>query len=271
MRRLITLPASFVCLALLAASCATVPLTGRRQLSFVPDSQMLSMSTEQYGAFLSEADVVTGTDESRMVQRVGRRIQRAAEIYMRDNGMGDRLESYEWEFNLIKDDSLNAWAMPGGKVVVYSGLMPVAEDDAGLAVVMGHEVAHALARHGNERMSQGLLVQFGSAALSAAIKEQPAQTQKLWMAAFGLGAQYGVLYPYSRTHENEADRIGLMLMSMAGYDPHAAIDFWKRMTDQKEGAAPPEFLSTHPADDTRIENIRRTIPEVLPYKGMAVQ
>lgn len=269
--RRILLPISLAALLALNASCTTMPLTGRSQLTLMPQSTMLSMSTRQYQEFLNQTDVVTGTEEAQMVQRVGERLQRAAEYYMRSEGMEKQLQNYEWSFNLVKNDALNAWAMPGGKVVVYSGLLDVAQDDAGLAVVLGHEIAHALARHGNERMSQALLVQLGGITLSKAINQKPEETQRLWMAAFGLGAQYGLLYPYSRTHETEADEMGLMIMSLAGYDPHKAVDFWTRMMDKKDQPAPPEFLSTHPADRNRIENIRRTIPKVMPYQGMANQ
>ncbi|MFO7820572.1 MAG: M48 family metallopeptidase [Lentisphaeria bacterium] len=261
--------ASGVGLLFSAASCTTMPLTGRSQLTLVPQSTMNSMSSQQYQEFLNEAEVITGTKEAEMVQRVGKRLQRAAEYHLQSKSMAEQINEYDWEFNLIKDDSLNAWAMPGGKVVVYSGLLPVAEDDKGLAVVVGHEIAHALARHGNERMSQALAFQLGGMALSTAISKEPEETQRLWMAAFGLGAQYGVLYPFSRTHETEADRIGLMLMSLAGYDPHAALAFWERMMEKKDQPSPPEFLSTHPADDSRISNLRRAIPAVMPYQGMA--
>jgi predicted Zn-dependent protease len=165
----------------------------------------------------------------------------------------------------VESEQANAFCMPGGKVVIYTGILPVTRDEAGLAVVMGHEIAHAIAGHGNERMSQGLAVEMGGMALSAALASKPAQTQQLWITAFGLGAQLGVMLPYSRLHESEADHLGLIFMAMAGYDPNNAVGFWERMAAAKEGKAPPEFMSTHPADETRIRQIKELIPEVMPY------
>jgi len=165
----------------------------------------------------------------------------------------------------VEDKEVNAWCMPGGKVVVYSGILPVTQGEAGLAVVMAHEIAHAVAEHGNERMSQGLLAQFGGMALSEALSARPEATQNLWMTAYGVGAQYGAMLPYSRLQENEADHLGLIFMAMAGYDPNEAVTLWQRMATQKGGTAPPEFLSTHPSDAARIENIRRLIPEAMRY------
>jgi predicted Zn-dependent protease len=200
-----------------------------------------------------------------MVQRVGRRIQGAVERYFAEHSMSDQLKGYAWEFNLVESKEVNAWCMPGGKVVVYSGILPIAGDEAGLAVVMAHEIAHAIAKHGNERMSQGLLTELGGIALSTALESYPEQTRALWMTAFGVGAQVGVLLPYSRLHESEADRLGLIFMAMAGYDPNEAPRFWGRMSAEKGGAAPPEFLSTHPSDKTRIEKIKEEIPEAMKY------
>jgi predicted Zn-dependent protease len=253
-----------VCLLLVLASCSTVPITGRSQLNLVPTDSMLSMSFEQYDAFLKEHKLSTNQEQTEMVKRVGTRIAVAVERYFAANGMSDRLVGYKWEFQLVEDKEMNAWCMPGGKVAVYTGILPVAQNEAGLAVVMGHEIAHAVARHGNERMSQGLLVQFGGMALSEALATEPAATQQLWMTAYGLGANYGAIMPYSRLQESEADHLGLIFMAMAGYDPHAALAFWQRMAAQKEGQVP-EFLSTHPADQARIENIKRLIPEAMQY------
>jgi predicted Zn-dependent protease len=179
--------------------------------------------------------------------------------------MSSRLEGYAWEFNLVEDEAVNAWCMPGGKVVVFTGILPVTRDATGLAVVMGHEIAHAVANHGNERMSQGLMVQMGGTALSKALEDKPEETRNLFLTSFGLGTQVGVLLPYSRLHENESDHLGLIFMAMAGYDPRSAVDFWERMATQKSGGAPPEFLSTHPSDKTRIENIKSLLPEALRY------
>jgi len=258
----------FQTLALLVISgidCSTVPLTGRKQLSLIPASQMLSMSFSQYGEFLKENKVSTDKANTAIVKKVGGRIQTAVEQYMMQNNMADRLQGYAWEFNLVDNKEVNAWCMPGGKVVVYSGLLPVTRDEAGLAVVLGHEIAHAIAEHGGERMSQEMLAQFGGVALSELLKEKPAETQQLWMTAFGVGTQLGVLLPFSRTHESEADHLGLIFMAMAGYNPEAAVSFWQRMSASSQGGAPPEFLSTHPSDETRITQIKEVMPEALKY------
>lgn len=249
----------------LLISCSTVPISKRRQLDLVPAETMLPLSFGQYKDFLSKHKVVENTPEAAMVKRVGARIQSAVERYFEANRMSDRLKGYAWEFNLIDDPQVNAWAMPGGKVVVYSGILPLTQDENGLAVVMGHEIAHAVANHGDERMSQGLLAQLGGLALSAAISQKPAETQQLFMTAYGAGAQVGVLLPFSRLQESESDHLGLIFMAMAGYDPHAAVPFWQRMSRSGKGGAPLELLSTHPADQKRIENIRKLIPEAMKY------
>lgn len=246
-------------------SCQTVPITGRQQISLISSEQINAMSFDAYNDFLSKNQVVQGTQGSQTVKQVGSRIQKAVESYMASHNMADRLQGYSWEFNLVEDPSVNAWAMPGGKVVVYTGMLPVAQDDAGLAVVMGHEIAHAVAGHGNERMSQELLTQLGATALSTALTKYPAQTQNLFMAAYGAGSQVGILLPYSRLQESEADRLGLIFMAMAGYDPNVAVGFWQRMAQDKKGGAPPEFLSTHPASSTRIEDIKSYVPEAMTY------
>jgi predicted Zn-dependent protease len=252
-------------LALLLLSCSTVPLIGRRQLNIIPDATVLSMSFQEYDAFMKENKLSTNTTQTAIVKKVGKKIQGSVETYFAQNGMSAELSGYAWEFNLVESEDLNAWCMPGGKVVVYTGILPVTKDEAGLAVVMGHEIAHAVAKHGNERMSQQLVTQMGGVALSTALEEKPDKTRQLWTAAFGLGSQVGVLLPFSRLQETEADRLGLIFMAMAGYDPHKAVDFWKRMASQKEGAAPPEFLSTHPSDETRIQKLNGLVPEAMKY------
>ncbi|MDI6796180.1 MAG: M48 family metallopeptidase [Desulfatibacillaceae bacterium] len=254
--------ALFVVLLFLVA-CSTVAVTGRSQLSLVPESQLIAMSQQQYGDFLRENALSKDRNASQMVERVGTRVAGAVERYMRQQGMA--LEGYAWEFKLVASDQMNAWAMPGGKVVVYEGILPITRDEEGLAVVISHEIAHAVAKHGSERMSHLLLAQLGGMALSQALSDKPQQTQALWMTAFGLGAQVGVLMPYSRVQENEADHLGLVFMAMAGYNPNAAVDFWQRMTAKKQGGAMPEFLSTHPSDATRINNIRSLMPEAMQY------
>jgi predicted Zn-dependent protease len=223
----------------------------------------MSMSLQQYDQFLKEHKLSSNQEQTAAVKRVGANVQQAVERYFAASGLSQHLKDYRWEFNLVEDKQVNAWCMPGGKVVVYSGILPVAQGDAGLAVVMGHEIAHAIAEHGNERMSQGLLAQMGGVALSTALSTKTAETQQLWMSVYGVGAQYGAIMPYGRMQESEADHLGLIFMAMAGYDPNEALAFWQRMSAQKGGQAPPEFLSTHPADATRIENIRRLIPEAM--------
>lgn len=248
----------------LVSACATVPLTGRSQLRLLSDSQMMKMSLASYREVLKKSKLSKDKKKVAMVRRVGKRIAGAAEDFLRENHLAHEIANYKWAFNLIKaDKTVNAWCMPGGKIAVYTGLLPISRDETGLAVVMGHEVAHALAKHGNERMSQALLVQMGGVALAVALSEKPAETQALFMAAFGVGTTIGVILPFSRRHEFEADRIGLTLMAKAGYDPRAAVGLWQRMKKAGQGKRPPEFLSTHPAPDSRIEAIKGFIPEAL--------
>jgi len=246
-------------------SCSKVPITGRKQLNLIPGSEMMAMSFQQYDQFLKENKLSTDAKNTAMVKNVGSKIQRSVEKYFAEKGLSAHLKGYKWEFNLVESPEANAWCMPGGKVVFYTGILPITKDETGLAVVMGHEIAHAVAEHGNERMSQGLLTQLGGMALAVAIQEKPEQTQALWMTAFGVGSQVGVMLPFSRLHESEADRLGLIFMAMAGYDPNQAVGFWERMAKMKGGQAPPEFLSTHPSDATRIAKIKEWLPEAMKY------
>jgi len=262
--RFVALLASMLALLMLAA-CITVPITGRKQLSLIPFETINSLSAGEYSTFLSSAKLSTNTMQADMVTRVGQRVQAAVERYFASKGLAGQLQGYQWTFNLVEDPQLNAWCMPGGRVVVYTGILPVTKDENGLAVVMGHEIAHAIAEHGNERMSQGMVQQFGGMALDKALEQKPAETRGLWMGAYGLGSTVGVMLPFSRLQESEADELGLIFMTMAGYDPNEAIPFWERMGAGKQGA-PPEFLSTHPSDATRIENIRKLLPKALKYK-----
>jgi predicted Zn-dependent protease len=255
----------FIITPFLFLSCSNVPLTGRSQLNFIPDSTMLAMSFQEYDQFLKTNKLSKDEKQIQMVKRVGKRIQTAVEQYFSQENLAHELANYEWEFNLVESPDVNAWCMPGGKVVVYTGILPIAQDDTGLAVVMGHEIAHAIAEHGNERMSQALVAQMGGMALSTAIDEKPEKTKELWMIVFGVGAQYGVMLPYGRLQESEADRLGLIFMAMAGYNPNRAVTFWEKMAQEKGGQAPPEFLSTHPSDETRIKKIKETIPEAMGY------
>lgn len=261
-----------ICLALLFQACAEVPITHRSALHLVPESELLSMSFQQYDEVLKKNKLSGNTREVEMVRRVGNRIAKVAEAFLAETGRQDRIKNYHWEFNLIQDDkTVNAWVMPGGKAAVYTGILPYTRNETGLAVVLGHEVGHALADHGNERMSQALLANMGGMALSVALSRQPQQTQQLFMTVYGVGANIGFILPYSRLHESEADRIGLTLMARAGYDPRQAIPFWQRMSAQEGKAGPPEFLSTHPAPEARIADIKRYLPEALRYYERAVK
>ncbi|MFZ1731351.1 MAG: M48 family metallopeptidase [Bacteroidota bacterium] len=259
------LPVALVAVAVFLSSCSTVPVTGRSQLNIIPASTMQSMSYQQYGEFLQTHQVSRDQSKIQMVQRVGANIKNAVELYFKQKGLSDQLNGYRWEFNLVESPEVNAWCMPGGKVVVYSGILPITQTETGLAVVMGHEIAHAIAEHGSERMSQGLITQLGGMALNEALSSKPEQTRALYMSAFGLGAQVGVLLPFSRLHESEADKLGLIFMAMAGYNPNEAVTFWQRMAANKGGQAPPEFLSTHPSDATRIQDLKAALPEAMKY------
>ncbi len=259
----------FIALTVLAAGllsgCATVPYTGRTQLALMPDREVMEMSRSSYREILGESKVLTSTPEAEMVDRVGRRVARAAEEFLQDEGLAARAGDFEWEFTLIDDDeTVNAWAMPGGKIAFYTGILPLTRDEEGLAVVMGHEVAHVLANHGRERLSQLLLFQLGYTGLDLALRREPETTRDLWLTAFGLGASVGMLLPYSRTQEYEADRIGLILTARAGYDPRAAIPFWERMMKEGESGFL-EFLSTHPTTSKRVREIQRLMPEALQH------
>jgi len=242
------------------AGCKTNPFTGEKNLNFVSNDQIFPAAFAQYDQFLSENKVVTGTSEARMVKNVGQKIVTASERYLNANGYQGYLKDFAWEFNLVDDKLVNAWAMPGGKVVAYTGILPVAKDETGLAVVMAHEVAHALADHGAQRMSAAQLQQLGAVAGSVALSGKSQATQQIFAQAYGLGSQVGVMLPFSRSHETEADRIGLTLMAIAGYNPDEAADLWRRMAAQSDGQAPPEFLSTHPASATRINNLTQWAP-----------
>jgi predicted Zn-dependent protease len=251
--------------AMILQSCSVVPFTGRKQLNLLPESEMISMSLTSYSEFMKENTLSSDRSDVSMVKEVGSNISKAVIKYFNENGLQDRLEGYQWEFNLVKNDSVpNAWCMPGGKVVVYSGLLPYSADENGLAVVISHEIAHAVARHGNERMSQQMLIQMGGMAVNEAVKEKPEETRGIFNTVYGIGAQMGLVLPYSRDHELEADKMGLIFMAMAGYNPQSAIAFWERMA-KSGGGKPPEFLSTHPSDERRIAKIKAAMPEVMKY------
>jgi len=251
----------------LVAACATVPITGRKQLSLIPDSEMNALSFQQYDQVIAESQLSSDAEATAMIKRVGGRIQKAVENYFRQEGMSSHLNGYAWEFNLIESDQANAWCMPGGKVAFYTGILPICQDENGVAVVMGHEIAHAIAEHGSERMSHQMAISMGGMALGEAVDSKPEQTQAIYMSVFAVGAQYGAMLPYSRKHESEADHMGLIFMAMAGYDPRTAPVFWERMA-AGGGGKPPEFMSTHPSDETRIRQLNERMPEALThYQG----
>ncbi|WP_029033694.1 M48 family metallopeptidase [Salinimicrobium terrae] len=251
-----------VSLLLLMAGCKTNPFTGERNLNFVSNSQIFPAAFQQYEEVLAQNEVVRNTQEANMIKNVGRKIAVAAERFLDANGHPGYLDDYQWEFSLLKDDDqVNAWAMPGGKIAFYTGIMPIAQDETGVAAIMAHEVAHAVANHGAQRMSAAQLQQVGGAVVGAAAGGRSESTQQIIAQAYGLGSNLGGMLPFSRSHESEADRIGLTLMAMAGYDPTEAANLWRRMAQESGGQAPPEFLSTHPNPQTRINNIEKWAPE----------
>lgn len=246
-------------------SCTKVPITNRKQFNLLPESDLISMSLTEYNKFLAAHTLAPAADSNTiMVKRVGGKISNEITKYMQSHGQAKRVAGYKWEFNLVQDNTVNAWCMPGGKVVVYTGILPITKDEKGLSVVMGHEIAHAIARHGNERMSQQLAVQLGGVALAVALSQKPEQTQQIFLQVYGAGSTLGAL-AYSRKHETEADKLGLAFMAMAGYDPNEAVAFWERMAKASGGAAPPVFLSTHPSDAQRIKDIKAYMPTAMKY------
>ncbi len=247
--------------ALLLTSCGSVPITGRKQLNLVSDSEVLQSSLTSYASFMKTAQVSTQKTQSEQVTRVGKRIAAATEAYLKAVGLESEIQNFAWEFNLVKSDELNAWCMPGGKIVVYEGIMKIIGSDDELAVVLGHEVAHAVAKHANERMSQQVAAQMGANVLGAVVSGQSYQTQAMAQQIYGLGAQYGVMQPFSRKHESEADEMGLVLMTIAGYNPDVAITFWQKMNAAGQSSVP-EFLSSHPSHETRIADIQKKLPGI---------
>jgi predicted Zn-dependent protease len=246
-------------------SCATVPVTGRKQLSLVSNDEIISMSAQEYKKVLDSSKLSNNQEQVQMIKRVGTRIEKAVEQYMASKGLSSQLAGFNWEFNLIQDDkTVNAWCMPGGKVAFYTAILPICKDETGVAIVMGHEVAHAIANHGRERMSEGMIANGLLGTLGAAAGQNPSLTSQIFMQAVGMGTNVGML-KFSRGNESEADHIGLIFMAMAGYDPNEAPLFWERMTAQAGGQKPPEFLSTHPSDATRIADLKKWMPEAMQY------
>jgi predicted Zn-dependent protease len=254
----------FLILMVLCSACATVPLTGRKQLSLVNESEVMALSLTQYDQFMKSNKISSNVKETTRIRNIGNNLASAVVRYFKEKNLSSYLDGYKWEFNLIEDKSVNAWCMPGGKVVVYTGILPMAKTDAQLATVMSHEIAHAVARHGSERMSEQLVTQGAGAVLAVALSEKPKETQQLALAAFGIGSQLGYMLPFSRTHEYEADEMGLYFMAMAGYDPSQSVDFWKSMAQNNTNKMP-EFLSTHPLDSNRIAKISEKLPEAMKY------
>ena len=252
--------------AAILSGCVLNKVTGRKQLSLVPESELQLMAVSQYSAFLAENKVLNpaGSSDAAMVDRVGARISSAITRYYQAQGQQSVISGYNWEFNTIDSKEANAWCMPGGKVVVYTGLLPITQTETALAIVVGHEIAHAIAKHGSERMSQAMMQQLGGVALQVALSQEPQQTQNLFMQAYGIGSTVGAVLPWSRQQETEADKFGLMFAAMAGYNPQEAIPFWQRMANAG-GANPPEFLSTHPSNETRIRKLKQFMPEAMKY------
>ena len=239
--------------------CSTVPITGRKRLNMVKDSQVLPASFSQYEGFLKENKLSKDMTKTAQIKRVGNRISEAVNKFMKANGMQKEAEAYKWEFNLVEDETVNAWCLPGGKVVFYTGIMPICANEDGVAAVMGHEVAHAFAKHGQERMSTGRLQQIGGVAL--ALGTRNSENAALWNAAYGIGSQVGIMLPFSRTHETEADKLGLVFMLMAGYKGEEAAEVWVRMSQRSGKSSQPEFMSTHPSNQSRIRTLRAYLPE----------
>lgn len=256
-----------------AIGCQKVPLTGRSQFVAFPNAQLLPISFTNYRGVLDTSRVVRGNTDAQMIQRVGNRLRESMEQYLRANNFGDRLNGYQWEFNLIQSPQVNAWCMPGGKVAFYTGILPYTQNEAGVAAVMGHEISHAIAEHGRERMSEGLvsngLLQVGQAYIGSQAQQNTRATNAVFLQAVGaaLPAGYQVFraLPHNRKQESEADRLGLIFMAMAGYNPQEAISFWGRMAKAGGGRKPPEFLSTHPSDTRRIRDLQALLPEAMKY------
>jgi predicted Zn-dependent protease len=256
--------------SLLLFSCTRNAVTGRKQFKLLPESQVQAMALQEYTQFLTTNKVVSNNNkDAEMVKRVGQRITKAVEDYYASKGLSKELEGYKWEYNLVDSKEVNAWCMPGGKIVVYTGLLPISQNEAALAVVMGHEVSHAIFNHGNERMSQQLGAAAVQEGLNVALANKPAETRNIFLTSFGIGAQVGFLLPFSRKHESEADHYGLLWAAMAGYDPREAIPLWQRMEKASNGQTPPEFLSTHPSEGHRIEDLQKYMHEALKYYNKA--
>lgn len=254
--------------ALCITGCTKNIVTGKSQLSLIPERELQEMSLVQYRAFIAQSNVVKTPDKNAvLVQEVGKKISDAVGRYFNLNNISNALDGYQWEYNLVKDSAVNAWCMPGGKIVVYTGILPVTINPSALAVVMGHEVSHAILDHGNRRMSESILQQTGGLVLSAALAKKPVETRNIFLQAYGVSSELGVMLPFSRKQELEADRYGLIFASMAGYDVDEAIRFWERMQRMSGSSSVPEFLSTHPSNETRVKKIKQYLPEAKSFSG----
>lgn len=246
---------------LFLVACATNPLTGKKRLSVISeDNYLIPSAYTEYSSFLQQSKVIKGTSDAQMVDRVGAKIKNAAIKWMKSKGMNEQIKNYEWEYHLVQNNQANAWCMPGGKIAVFNGILPITKNESGLATVMGHEVAHALLSHGQQRVQAAMGQSIVGNVVGAATADSSAKTQQALALAYGLTSNAGML-AYGRSHESEADRLGLILMAVAGYNPNDAVDFWQRMSSQTGGSSTPEFFSTHPSDETRIRNIKKNIPE----------
>lgn len=256
--------ALYLVLTAILMSCSQVLITGRKQLSLVSDTEILTMSLQSYKQFIDSVPLSTDKLNTSLVKKTGANIAAAVESYLKKNGKEAELQNFAWEFSLVKDTSVNAFCMPGGKVVFFEGILPMTKTEAGIAVVMGHEIAHAVAKHSNERLSQQMLLSYGASLTDILLSQKSDATRASIQTLYGIGSQLGVILPYSREHEYEADRLGLIFMAMAGYDPNEAIAFWERMSANSSGSVA-EFMSTHPSNANRIANMKKVLPEAMTY------
>jgi predicted Zn-dependent protease len=270
MKTLLKYSIAAIALVSLIWACQRVPLTGRKQLvGFVSNEEMMNMSFTEYKGFMDTSKVVSyNTKDAEMIGRVGGRIKTAVENYLIQNNYSQVIDGYQWEFKLVQNKELNAWCMPGGKVCFYTGILPICKDEAGVAVVMGHEIAHAIASHGRERISQAFLAngitQIGAVGIGVYTGDQKAM--EIAGQVFGIGSQLTYVLPNSRNQESEADKLGLIFMAMAGYNPQNAVEFWKRMAEAgAKSQKPPKLLSTHPADENRISDLEKQMPQAQKY------
>lgn len=245
----------------LAIGCATNPFTGKKTMALTPNSSLFPMSFQQYDDFLKEHKAITGTKDAQRIQEIGQRLSQAAALWLESNGYKDYLDEYRWEYNLVQDDQINAWCMPGGKIVFFTGILPICKTDAGIAAVMGHEIAHALANHGQQRMSAAMLQQGGATAVGLLTQNSSPLAQQVWSTVYGTGTQVGVMLPFSRANESQADEIGLTLMAIAGYNPNEAVEFWSRMSEATGSDSGSSFMSTHPGNEQRIEQLKNLLPQ----------